>query len=138
VNTVSERPLPAPDAATAPYWAAVREGRLAMPRCTDCGSYHFYPHTLCPKCGSTQLVWTDCSGRGEVYSFTIVHRAPSPAFAALVPYVVATIRLDEGTHLMTNVIGCPPDAVRIGMKVRVKFQKFNDEATLPLFEPAEG
>lgn len=129
------RPLPTPDAATGPYWAAAREGRLVMPRCRDCGHYHFYPKTLCPKCSSAQLEWTQCNGNAVVYSFTVIHRAPSPAFAALVPYVVATVKLAEGPHLMTNITGCSSDAVRIGMPVHVVFRKMSDDITLPMFEP---
>ena len=138
MNAVIERPLPTPDAATAPYWDAAREERLVMPHCLDCGHYHFYPRTLCPQCSSARLEWTRCGGEGEVYSFTVVHRAPSPAFAAAVPYVVAAVKLDEGPHLMTNIVGCAPDAVRIGMRVRVTFQKISDEITLPVFAPVAG
>ena len=134
-NPAAERPLPTPDAATAPYWSAAHEHRLALPRCLDCKRYHFYPRTLCPHCGSARLAWTDCSGRGEVYSFTVVHRAPSPALAAEVPYVVAVVKLDEGPHLMTNIVGCAPEAVRIGAKVRVAFRQVADSVTLPVFEP---
>ena len=132
-----ERPLPVPDAATAAYWDAAREHRLVMPRCTDCGAFHFYPRTLCPNCGSARLEWTACSGQAEVYSFTVVHRAPSPAFAADVPYVVATVKLAEGPHLMTRIRGCRPDAVRIGMAVRVAFEEASAGITLPVFEPAQ-
>jgi uncharacterized OB-fold protein len=135
MDNVSERPLPTPDAATAPYWSAAREERLVMPHCLDCGHYHFYPRTLCPQCSSPRLEWAPCSGRGEVYSFTVVHRAPSPAFASAVPYVVGAVKLQEGPHLMTNIVHCAPDAVRIGMPVRVVFEKVSDEITLPVFEP---
>jgi uncharacterized OB-fold protein len=137
-NTALPRPLPTPDAATSPYWAAAREERLVMPRCRDCGHYHFYPRTLCPKCSSAQLEWTPCSGEAAVYSFTVIHRAPSPAFAALVPYVVATVKLAEGPHLMTNITGCAADAVRVGMPVRVVFRKMSDDITLPMFEPVKS
>jgi uncharacterized OB-fold protein len=133
-----DRPLPSPDAATTPYWEAARSHRLVMPRCDDCGRYHFYPRTLCPHCSSPQLKWTEVSGRGEVYSFTVINRAPSPAFAAAVPYVVAAVKLAEGPHLMTNIVGIAADAVRIGMPVQVAFHKFSDEITLPIFEPAEA
>jgi uncharacterized OB-fold protein len=135
VTIVAERPLPAPDAATEPYWVAARERKLVMPHCRNCGHFHFYPRTLCPKCNSAQLEWTACSGDGVVYSFAVIHRAPSPAFAGLVPYVVATVKLAEGPHLMTNIDNCAPDAVRIGMPVRVVFRKMSDEITLPMFEP---
>jgi uncharacterized OB-fold protein len=131
-----ERPIPVPDAATAPYWSAANEGRIVLPRCAECGRFHFYPRALCPFCSSDKLDWTQCSGRGTVYSFTVVHRAPSPAFAAEVPYVVAIVELDEGPHLMTNVTGCAPDAVRIGMKVSAGFRRVADDTQLPVFEPA--
>jgi uncharacterized OB-fold protein len=131
------RPLPVPDALTAPYWDAALEHRLVMPRCIDCGRFHFYPRTLCPHCSSDRLEWTACIGRGEVYSFTIVHRAPGPAFVAEVPYVVATVRLAEGPHLMTRLRGVAPEAVRIGMAVQVAFEQASVEITLPVFEPAE-
>jgi uncharacterized OB-fold protein len=131
-----ERPLPVPDAATGPYWAAAREQRLVMPRCEDCGLYHFYPRTLCPHCSSPQLQWMQVSGAGTVYSFTVIHRAPSPAFAGAVPYVVAAVKLAEGPHMMTNVVGIAPDTVRIGMPVQVVFHKFSEEITLPMFAPA--
>jgi len=69
MSEVIERPQPTPDAATGPYWAAAHEGRLVMPRCDDCGKYHFYPHPLCPFCSSAKLVWTPVSGRASLYSF---------------------------------------------------------------------
>lgn len=135
VSHAVERPVPTPDAATAPYWSAAQDHRLALPRCLDCNCHHFYPRTLCPHCGSARLEWADCSGRGEVYSFTVVHRAPSPAFAADVPYVVAVVKLDEGPHLMTNIVGCAPADVRIGAKVRAAYRQVSDAVTLPVFEP---
>ena len=81
------------------------------------------------------LEWTAVSGRGTLYSFTVVHRAPSTAFAAEVPYVVAVVELDEGVRLMSNLIRCAPDAVRIGMPLKVAFRKLSDSVTLPVFEP---
>lgn len=134
-DAVIERPLPIPDAATAPYWSAAHEGRLELPCCLDCRRRHFYPRTLCPHCGSARLEWAACSGRGVVYSYTVVHRAPSPAFAAEVPYVVAVVELEEGPRLMTNIVDCAPDAVRVGMSVRVAFRRMSDSITLPVFEP---
>jgi uncharacterized protein len=131
-----ERPLPGSDALTAPYWAAANEKRFVLPRCVDCGKHHFYPRARCPHCGSTRIEWAAASGRGTVYTYTVIQRAPSPAFAADVPYVVATIALAEGPHLMSNVTGCAPDAVRIGMPVKVAFRELPGGVMLPVFEPA--
>lgn len=130
-----ERPLPAADSLTERYWAGAREHKLVLPRCGDCGRHHFYPRSVCPHCGSDRLEWAEVSGHGTVYSFTVVHRAPSPAFAADVPYVVALVALEEGPHLMSNIVHCAPDAVRVGMGVRVAFREIGDAVTLPVFEP---
>src|SRR5215510_13936019 len=127
--------LPTPDPCTAPYWAAVAEKRHRLPRCTECHRFHFYPRPLCPYCHSASLEWVDGSGKGEVYSFTVVHRAPRPAFADAVPYVVANIRLDEGVHFMSAIVGCLPSEVRVGMPVQLIFTAV-EEGFLPAFEPA--
>ena len=136
--SAAPRPLPIPDAQTAPYWEAAREHRLVLPRCGDCGRFHFYPRALCPHCASASLSWAPASGRGSVYSYTVVHRAPSPAFAGELPYVVALIELEEGPHLMSNVVNCAPDAVRIGMRVKAVFRDFEDGTVLPVFAPDTG
>jgi uncharacterized OB-fold protein len=130
-----DRPLPVPDALTGPYWKSVQERRLDLPRCTGCGKFHFYPRATCPHCGSGNLEWKTVSGRATVYSYTVVYRAPGPAFAAEVPYVVATLTLEEGPHLMSNVVGCPSDTVRIGMPVKVDFREL-EGTLLPVFRPA--
>lgn len=129
------RPLPVADPGTAPYWEGTRAHELRLPKCEDCGEVHFYPRTLCPHCGSSRFAWIATSGRGTVYSFTVVHRPPSPAFKPLVPYVVAVIALDEGPHLMSNVRGCRPEDVRIGMAVTVAWEDVDPAATLPYFVP---
>lgn len=130
------RPLPTPDPRTEPYWTAARGHRLTLPRCEACAEFHFYPRPICPHCGSPRLAWVDVSGNGVVYSLTVVQRAPSPAFAGMVPYVVAIVALDEGPHLMSNIVGCPADQVRIGMRVRATFLDIAAETSLPLFEVA--
>ncbi len=135
MSEVIERPMPTPDAATGPYWAAAHAGRFVMPRCNDCGKYHFYPHPLCPFCSSAKLEWVEVSGRGKLYSYTVVHRAPSKAFADEVPYVVAVVELDEGPRLMSNLTGCAPETAQIGMPLKVAFRKLSESVTLPVFEP---
>lgn len=131
------RPLPSPNALTAPYWQAAHQRELKLPHCEACAKFHFYPRSACPHCGSTQLGWHTASGKGEVYSFTVVHRAPSKGFEELVPYVVAVVALAEGPHLMTRLTQVQTDAVRIGMPVQVDFEKQDEETTLPVFCPVE-
>ena len=130
------RPLPSPNPLTEQYWLAAHQRELKLPRCEACGKFHFYPRSTCPHCGSTQLAWQAVSGRAEVYSYTVVHRAPSKGFTEQVPYVVAVVALDEGPHMMTRLTHVQPDAVRIGMRVQVEFEKQDDEITLPVFRPA--
>lgn len=134
-ETMSQRPIPVPDPSTAPYWQGARAGRLLLPRCLDCGQAHFYPKSICPFCRSARLDWLEAAGTGTVYSFTLVNRAPSPAFAGAVPYAVALVALDEGPHLMSNIVDCASDAVRIGMKVRARFLDLDDTTGLPVFVP---
>jgi uncharacterized OB-fold protein len=129
------RPLPSPNPLTEPYWLAANQGELKLPRCAACTKFHFYPRSTCPHCGSVQLEWQAVSGKGEVYSYTVVHRAPSKGFADQVPYVVAVVALAEGPHLMTRLTHVPPEEARIGMRVQVEFEKQDEEITLPVFRP---
>jgi uncharacterized protein len=130
------RPLPSPNALTEPYWQAAHQRELKLPRCEACAKFHFYPRSTCPHCGSSKLAWQAVSGKGEVYSFTVVHRAPSKGFAEQVPYAVAVIALAEGPHLMTRLTQVQVDAVTIGMRVEVDFERQDEETTLPVFRPA--
>ena len=126
------------------YWESVRTLGFALPKCMDCEHFHFYLRPACPSCGGLNLVPTITSGRGQVYSFSIVHRAPSASFAQEVPYVVAIIATNEGPHLMTRLVNVAPDKVTIGMPVVVKdWRTQGDPPTHlsngiapPLFEPA--
>lgn len=127
---------PVPDADSAPFWAATLENRLDLQRCRTCGIVVFYPRARCPACHTAELTWETMSGRGVVHAFTIVHRAPDPARAQDVPYVVALVDLDEGARLMTNLVGCAVDDVSVGMPVVVRFHRVSDQAALPLFAPA--
>lgn len=132
LGTSATRPLPKPTSLTEPFWQATKEGRLLTQRCAGCGKFVFRPEMACPGCFGSDLEWVESSGRGEVYSFSIVHRAPSPAFE--VPYVVAIVELEEGWHLLTHVVGCEPDEVRVGLSVRVSFVDCG-EVALPFFVP---
>jgi len=107
--------------------------RFLLPRCEDCGRFHFYPKPVCPHCQGPRLAWAEASGHGEVYSHSTVHRAPSPAFKDEVPYVIAIVKTDEGPHLLSRVVGVPDGAVRIGLRVRVRLEK-KEDSTLPVFE----
>ncbi len=129
------RPVPIPDPLTEPYWHAAAAGKLVLPRCDACGRSHFYPRPACPHCGSERIAWAQASGRGTVYSFSVVHRAPSAAFADAVPYVVAVVATEEGPHLLSRIVEIEPAQVRIGLKVQVRFDELEDGVALPVFAP---
>jgi len=128
-----DKPLPAITEDGAPYWAAAREGRLEMPRCTACAQYAWPPSNVCPKCLGTQLEWVPLSGQGTIYSFIVVHRPQHPAFLEDAPYNVAIVELDEGPRLHGNVVECENAELTIGSPVEVVFDAVDDEVTLPKF-----
>lgn len=128
-------PLPAPDAETEPYWAALRERRLSTPHCRACGRHFLPASNTCPYCLSDEVGWRPVSGRGTVYSFVVFHHVYHPAFAGRVPYNVAIIELEEGPHLFSNVVGCDRQALRVGLPVEVVYETVNDAITLPKFQP---
>lgn len=130
------KPLPQPTPISQPFWDAAREHRLSIQRCASCDRYLFYPRPLCPHCGGAELAWTEVSGRASVYSYTIARRPTARAFELDVPYVIAIVELAEGPHMTTNVIGCDPESVRIGMPVEAAFDDVTDEVTLVKFRPA--
>ena len=128
-------PEPFVNADSEAYWAAAKEGRLVLQQCADCGHVEFMPRHVCPKCWSENRTWTDAAGTGTVHSFSIVHRAPLPAFREDCPYVVALIDLDEGPRMMTNIVGDGACQVAIGSEVEVCFED-RGEAKLPQFRLA--
>ena len=128
--------LPTPDGDSQVFWEAAREGRLLIKRCRACGRPHYYPRPFCPHCWSEEVKWEQASGRATLYTYSVVYENDLPPFSGRVPYVAAIVDLEEGPRAMTNVVGCPPEDVRIGMAVRVRFEPVSDEAALPLFEPA--
>ena len=130
------RPAPVADADSAPYWTAAHDGRLVVQHCTECGANQLYPRDRCLVCRGP-VEWVEASGRGTVYSFTVIRQNYSRPFRDWIPYVVALVDLEEGPRVMTNIVDCEPDAVRIGMAVRARFEAVSEEAGIALFAPGE-
>lgn len=124
------RPLPHPTAQTLPFWDGCASGVLRYQRCDRCGAVQPIPRSLCARCHGETLAWRDSAGYGRVLSHTTVHRAPSPAFRADLPYVIALIDMDEGFRLMTNVAGGAAAPIAIGARVRIGIRRVED-AWLP-------
>lgn len=131
-------PQPIANADSKPYWDGAREHKLLIRKCKACDTLHFMPRHLCPECWSDQLEWVQSKGTGSVYSFSIIRRAPLPAFAARTPYVTALIELDEGPRMVANIVGEDALSVQIGDKVDVVFEDRGDGALIPQFKRTEA
>jgi uncharacterized protein len=114
-------PAPEPDADSAPFWEGAVDDRLVVPRCRACDTVIWYPRSVCPQCHSTDVEWVRASGRGTVYSATVVHRADG-AWAAATPYVIAYVELEEGPRVLTNITGAGATSIAIGDPVTAVFE----------------
>ena len=130
-----KKPLPRIDEESRGYWEALARHELYFQRCRDCGTNRFPPRAVCPKCLSSATAWVRASGRATVYSFTVTQQNQAPGFRESLPYVLAVVQLEEGPRTMTNIVGCAPDAVRIGMPVEVEYEDVTPEITLAKFRP---
>jgi uncharacterized OB-fold protein len=129
---MADRKIPAPgvNPETEPFWAAAREGRFLVKGCTSCGKNHWYPRAICPFCFSDRTEWRPASGKGVIYSLSVMKRAPEP-------YVMAYVTLEEGPTMMTNIVDCDFDALQIGQAVRLVFKPTEgDGPPFPMFTPA--
>lgn len=111
-----------------PYFEAAGAGRLVIKKCNACSRVHYYPRTICPHCYSDETAFVDASGRGAIYSYSVTRQA-KPA------YVIAYVTLEEGVTMLTNIVDCDVEGVRIGQKVKVKFVDAGEGAALPVFTP---
>lgn len=128
-----KRPTPVITDDALAYWEGCRNHALLLQKCENCDAIQFPHRVVCTSCGSRKLAVVEASGRGTVYSYTVVLRAPAPEFEESVPYVVALVDLEEGPRMMTNVL-CPPDEASVGMAVTVDFDDDNEQV-FPVFRP---
>jgi uncharacterized OB-fold protein len=130
-------PVPAPTVTeeTREFWESLKHSRFLLPRCNGCAAWIWYPRGFCPACGSLDTAWHEASGRGRIYSYTVVRKSGLPGWNELVPYVIAYVELDEGPRVISNVVGCDPDALTIGAAVRVVMPAGDDGQALFRFQP---
>ena len=133
------KPLPVADPVTRPYWESVKAHAMRVQCCEACGTHVFYPRPVCPACFSASLTWVPVSGRGTLYSFTVVHHAP-PEFRSEGQYVVALVELEEGVRLLSTLVEVAPDPasgeIQMGMPLELVYDDVTPEVTLPRFRPA--
>ncbi|HYU11876.1 MAG TPA: Zn-ribbon domain-containing OB-fold protein [Stellaceae bacterium] len=114
---------------TQPFWDATAQGKLLYKKCAACGEVHFYPRPHCPFCFSDKVEWQEASGRGTIYTYSVMRRAP-------VPYAIAYVTLAEGPTMMTNIVDCDLNSIHIGQAVRLVFKASEGGPPVPMFTPA--
>jgi hypothetical protein len=127
---------PYPSWETRAYWEGSGRGELVLQRCRDCQGVQHKPRAICAKCLSSDIEHFVASGRGTVYTFTVTEQNGMPGFQNVCPYVLAYVDLEEGPRLMTNVTGCAPEQVEIGMAVRADHVPTEGGLGVPRFVPA--
>lgn len=130
------RPLPDVTPETAPFWEGAANEEFLLCECTDCGLMYYYPRKICPDCLSGDIEWREATGTGELYSFTVVNQMSGWPEEAL-PLVFAYVELDEGPHVITNIIDCDEGALEIGQRVEVGFVQTEGSIAIPVFTPVE-
>ena len=120
--------VPVPNEEDGEFWQGARRSELRIQRCTTCGLHQHYARFLCSHCGASTLEWVTAGGLGTVYSYTVIRQNGVPPFRERIPFVVATVDLDEpGARLIAALPTVEPDAARIGMRVRATFRPASDE-----------
>ena len=120
-----------------PFWEGTRHKKLMLQYCRSTGQYQFYPRPVSVFTGRVDLEWREVSGHGEVFSYTIAHVA-RPPFAEHVPYIIATVQLDEGVNVIANIVDCTLDSLAIGLRVQPFWAPLPDGTHLLLFKPEES
>jgi len=133
----AKRPLPnAAEFDTRQFWSHTRNKKLTYQQCKNCNTIVFYPRAHCTGCTNGDLEWKTASGKGKVYTYSVVRQSYHPFFRTKIPYAVAWIDLDEGPRILSNVVGVddPLTDIKIGMPVTVEWEE-HEELNIPLFKP---
>ena len=130
--TETSRPVPVPDETSAPFFEGAARGELMLQRCGACGAFMWPVRPRCVECFSGDVSWAPATGRGEIYSFVVVHQR-YPGFEK--PYVIATVETPEGVRFNTSIVGAEPGELEVGAPVEVVFELVSDEVVVPKFKP---
>jgi len=130
------KPVPVPDEISAPFFDGARQGKLMLQCCAACGRWSFPVRERCPHCFAARLEWKPASGKGTLYTYTIMHQVMNPGFASSVPYNVSQIDLVEGVRMISNVVGIANKDLQPGMALEVVFEDVGEGVSLPKFRPA--
>lgn len=131
---------PYADELTQPFWDAALKGKLVGAKCTNCGTFRLPPEPYCFECQHRDIEWVELPGTGTVYSFTVVRHPLAPQLKDAVPYASGIVEVDgtqgAGARMIVNFVDCDVETLKIGDKVKVKFEKVSDTLAVPRFAPA--
>jgi len=133
-----DKPLPALEGLTGEFYGWCRRGELRFQRCTACGAFRHVPREICAECNSFDWEWAPSSGRGTVFTWTVVHRALHPAFVDATPLAPVVVEMEEGVRLLGNMVDCAPQELAVGMPVEVVFEAVTPDVSLPRFRRRAG
>lgn len=136
--TAYDKPLPRGEEFNGEFYRFCKQHELRFQRCRDCGAWRHMPRESCQACGSFNWAWERTAGKGQVFSWTVIHRALHPGFAPELPYAAVVVELEEGVRIVSHVLDLPVDQLRVGLPVEVVFDDVTPEITLPKFRPLEN
>jgi len=128
-----QKPLPVPNADTGTFWEGCRNHQLKFQKCGQCGLVRWPPSVICPECHALDHIWILSGGKGKVFTYAVYHQAFHPAFQNDLPYMVAVIHLEEGPHMLSNLVGCDHHRVTCGMPVEVVWEDRPEGFSIPKF-----
>ncbi|MED5261142.1 MAG: OB-fold domain-containing protein [Myxococcota bacterium] len=132
------KPLPVLEGFAKEFYEGCQRGELLFQCCETCGTWRHVPRELCADCGSWEWAWKASSGRGKVFTWTVIARPLHPAFAEDVPLAAVVVELEEGVRLLSHVVDCPPEELEMEMPVEVSFDPITEDVTLPRFRRANS
>jgi uncharacterized OB-fold protein len=127
---------PETDEDDAPYWQSLRDHQAKLQKCPSCKSFRFPPFSTCYNCGTEGGEWTPISGKGKVYTWTVVHHPLDPRLKTEVPFILALIELEEGPRIAGRLVNCDSDQKLFEMPVKARYDDLDNDFTLINFEPA--
>lgn len=128
-------PVPIPNPESVEFWEGCKREELLIQKCLACGRFRYFPREHCPTCSDQTYEWVQASGMGTLFSWIIVYPPTLPAFQQKVPYPVILVELEEGVRMISNIVDCDNEELRIGMPLQVIFEEVIDGVTLPKFRP---
>lgn len=131
------KPLPKPNADDKFFWDGCREHKLLFQKCLNCNLVRWPPSIICPGCYSNDTGVIEATGNGTIYTYAVYHQAYHPGFEGDIPYVTAVIELEEGPHLLSNLVDCALDEIECDMPVQVVWENVTEEFSLPKFKPVK-